>query len=45
MVTMKKTIFVTGITGFIGRNLLKHLLVQFDQLINFTSQGTIQVIA
>jgi len=45
MVTMKKTIFVTGITGFIGRNLLKHLLVQFDQVINFTRQGTIQVIA
>ena len=45
MATMKKTIFVTGITGFIGRNLLKHLLVQFDQVINFTRQGTIQVIA
>ena len=45
MVTMKKTIFVTGITGFIGRNLLKHLLFQFDQVINFTRQGTIQVIA
>ena len=42
---MKKTIFVTGITGFIGRNLLKHLLVQFDQVLNFTRQGTIQVIA
>jgi nucleoside-diphosphate-sugar epimerase len=45
MATMKKTIFVTGITGFIGRNLLKHLLVQFDQVLNFTRQGTIQVIA
>ena len=45
MATMKKTIFVTGITGFIGRNLLNHLLVQFDQVINFTRQGTVQVIA
>ena len=44
MAAMKKTIFATGITGFIGRNLLKHLLVQFDQVINFTRQGTIQVI-
>ncbi|MDC6460653.1 NAD-dependent epimerase/dehydratase family protein [Gammaproteobacteria bacterium] len=42
---MKKTIFVTGITGFIGRNLLNHLLVQFNQVINFTRQGTVQVIA
>ncbi|MDC3379850.1 NAD-dependent epimerase/dehydratase family protein [Gammaproteobacteria bacterium] len=42
---MKKTIFVTGITGFIGRNLLNHLLVQFDQVINFTRHGTVQVIA
>jgi nucleoside-diphosphate-sugar epimerase len=45
MATMKKTIFVTGITGFIGRNLLNHLLVQFDQVINFTRHGTVQVIA
>jgi nucleoside-diphosphate-sugar epimerase len=41
---MKKTIFVTGITGFIGRNLLNYLLMQYDQVINFTRQNTIQII-
>lgn len=44
MMLMKKTIFVTGITGFIGRNLLNHLLLQYDQVLNFTRHNTIQII-
>lgn len=41
---MKKTVYVTGITGFIGKNLLPNLLSIYDQVLNFTRQGTIQII-
>lgn len=41
---MKKTIYATGITGFIGNNLLGHLLDEYDNVANFTRQGTIQLI-
>ena len=41
---MKKTIYVTGITGFIGKNLLPNLLSIYDQVLNFNRQGNIQVI-
>ena len=41
---MNKTIYVTGITGFIGKNLLPNLLSSYDQVLNFTRQGTIQII-
>jgi nucleoside-diphosphate-sugar epimerase len=43
MVVMKKVVYVTGITGFIGRNLLTHLSCQFQKVINFTRRGTIQI--
>lgn len=39
-----KTIYVTGITGFIGSNLLSHLLKKFDQVVNFTRDENIQII-
>lgn len=42
---LHKTIYVTGITGFIGKNLIPHLLQTFDQVINFTRNGTLQVFA
>lgn len=41
---MPKTIYVTGLTGFIGRNLLSHLLKNFDQVVNFTRDENIQII-
>jgi nucleoside-diphosphate-sugar epimerase len=41
---LNKTIYVTGITGFIGKNLLPNLLSSYDQVLNFTRQGTIQII-
>ena len=41
---MNKTIYVTGITGFIGKNLLPNLLSVYDQVLNFSRQGTIQII-
>lgn len=41
---MKKTIYVTGITGFIGKNLLTYLIDKFDYVANFTRRGTILLI-
>lgn len=41
---MPKTIYVTGLTGFIGSNLLSHLLKNFDQVVNFTRDENIQII-
>lgn len=41
---MNKIIYTTGITGFIGNNLLGHLLGEYDNVANFTRQGTIQLI-
>ena len=41
---MKKTIYVTGITGFIGKNLLTYLIDKYDYVANFTRRGTIQLI-
>lgn len=41
---MNKKIYVTGITGFIGKNLLPNLLSAYDQVFNFNRQGNIQVI-
>ena len=40
---MEKVIYVTGISGFIGRSLLSHLSHHFLQVINFTRRGTIQI--
>tara|TARA_B100000795_G_C22793321_1_gene438041 strand:+ start:1261 stop:2106 length:846 start_codon:yes stop_codon:yes gene_type:complete len=44
MLAMEKAIYVTGITGFIGRNLLTHLSKKFIKVINFTRRDTIQII-
>ena len=41
---LHKTIYVTGITGFIGNNLISHLLKKFDQVVNFTRNQTLQVL-
>jgi len=38
-----KIVYVTGITGFIGSNLLEHLLQKFTKVINFTRYKTIQI--
>lgn len=43
MVEMEKTIYVTGITGFIGRNLLNELLKKFEKVVNFARNRRIQV--
>ncbi len=43
MLAMEKAIYVTGITGFIGRNLLIHLLDRFEKVINFTRRDTFQI--
>ena len=40
---MHKIIYVTGITGFIGSNLLQHLLQKYKTVINFTRNGTLQI--
>ena len=42
---MHKTIYVTGITGFIGSNLLPFLLKEFDKVINFKREGNIEIIS
>ena len=34
---------MTGITGFIGRNLLYHLLKKYKKVINFTRNNTLQI--
>jgi nucleoside-diphosphate-sugar epimerase len=44
MLAMEKAIYVTGITGFIGRNLLSYLSKKFIKVINFTRRDTIQII-
>lgn len=40
---LHKIIYVTGITGFIGRNLLYHLLKKYKKVINFTRNNTLQI--
>lgn len=40
---MKKAIYVTGITGFIGRNLLKTLTEKYNKVINFTRNRKVQI--
>jgi nucleoside-diphosphate-sugar epimerase len=42
---LHKTIYVTGITGFIGSNLLPFLLKEFDKVINFKREGNIEIIS
>ena len=37
------TIYTTGLTGFIGSNLLKHLLLNYEKVVNFTRNHTLQV--
>lgn len=44
MLAMEKAIYVTGITGFIGRNLLTYLSKKYIKVINFTRRDTIQII-
>ncbi len=41
----KKSIYTTGITGFIGKNFLPILLKNYDQVINFSRRDTIHVIS
>lgn len=38
-----KVIYVTGITGFIGSNLLKHLLQKYVKVVNFTRNNSLQI--
>jgi len=40
---LHKIIYVTGITGFIGKNLLQHLLQKYKKVINFTRNDTLQI--
>ncbi len=40
---MHKIIYVTGITGFIGSNLLKYLQQKYNKVINFTRNNTLQI--
>ena len=40
---MHKIIYVTGITGFIGSNLLSPLLQQYKKVANFTRNKTLQI--
>lgn len=40
---LHKTIYTTGITGFIGSNLLQHLLQKYTKVINFTRNNTLQI--
>jgi len=42
---LHKTIYVTGITGFIGSNLLPFLLKSFDKVINFRRAGNLEIIS
>ncbi len=42
---LHKTIYVTGITGFIGSNLLPLLLQNFDKVINFKREGNLEIIS
>jgi len=38
-----KSIYISGATGFIGKNFLASLLNTYDQVINFTRRDTIQI--
>jgi len=38
-----KVIYVTGITGFIGSNLLKYLLQKYVKVVNFTRNNSLQI--
>lgn len=40
---MHKTVYVTGITGFIGSNLLHHLLQKYNKVVNFTRNNTLKI--
>tara|TARA_B100000579_G_scaffold437248_1_gene465848 strand:+ start:1961 stop:2797 length:837 start_codon:yes stop_codon:yes gene_type:complete len=40
---LHKIIYVTGITGFIGSNLLKYLQQKYNKVINFTRNNTLQI--
>ena len=40
---LHKIIYVTGITGFIGSNLLHHLLQKYNKVINFTRSKTLKI--
>ena len=40
---MHKIIYVTGITGFIGSNLLHHLLQKYNKVVNFTRNNTLKI--
>ena len=40
---MHKIIYVTGITGFIGSNLLHHLLQKYSKVVNFTRNKTLKI--
>ena len=41
---MPRIVYCTGLTGFIGRNLLPHLLQRYDQVINFQRNQQYQLI-
>jgi nucleoside-diphosphate-sugar epimerase len=40
---LHKIIYVTGITGFIGSNLLHHLLQKYSKVVNFTRNKTLKI--
>jgi nucleoside-diphosphate-sugar epimerase len=40
---LHKIIYVTGITGFIGSNLLHHLLQKYNKVVNFTRNKTLKI--
>lgn len=40
---IKKLIYTSGATGFIGKNFIPSLLSVYDEVINFTSKETIQI--
>jgi len=40
---LHKTVYVTGITGFIGSNLLHHLLQKYNKVVNFTRNNTLKI--
>jgi nucleoside-diphosphate-sugar epimerase len=38
-----EVVYTTGITGFIGKNLLQYLLLNYNKVINFTRNKTLQI--
>lgn len=42
---MHKIIYATGLTGFIGSNLLHYLLEEYDKVVNFTRNKTLRIYA